>query len=493
MSISASFNIFCDELKVSSKKESIITLRYNSINKKLNTDFWDINTSYGGIYIGCYGKETANDGITEIEMIFEMPFHLQEKYGRCKGNGQAIFLEDVRSSIAEIYPKTSINKAKHTIKVKFSDGMCFDILPAFIKEGGTYTYADTTNTGSWNTKNPIVEIEAIKVGDATTNFNLKKMCRMAKAWKYNCNVNIKNSLLDTLVYRFITSSYHHYKSYSDFDMMCLDFFKFLMSQKSSKIEWNSIGNSYKITNSINFRYKAIIAHFKAENAIKLTSVGKEWGANQKWREIFGHKFPESTEVVSQLEKMLEKTSMMYTMQKKCAKIINYHVALFVGFQIFIGAMIMLGILIMQYEEIVDIGLTLFIISSLIFITNLYFKKYNLKDISAKHLRSASNIFIIREEFRELLKDITKNDVDVSIIRTKKKSLQRKMIDTYKGTTKYVCKRYIKAIKLLNTISDRKEESIKIDTKKYTIPIWQSTKFYRENQVQCLMNYKNKMI
>ncbi|MDH7444033.1 SMODS domain-containing nucleotidyltransferase [Aquimarina sp. 2201CG14-23] len=256
MSISAHFNMFCDELKVSSKKKSIISLRYDSINKKLNNDFWNINTNYGSIYVGCYGRETANDGINEIDMIFEMPSHLQNEYEECGGKCQARFLEDVRRSIATIYPKANIDKEGKVIKVRFSDGMSFNVLPAFIRDGGNYVYADLTNKGRWNITKPKPFLELMKIGDKITNHNLKKLCRMAKAWKQNCKVKIKDVLIDMLAYEFLTSTENRYQSYSHFDTMCMDFFKFLMNQESSKVSWNFAGCEQKIHNPDNFRYKA---------------------------------------------------------------------------------------------------------------------------------------------------------------------------------------------------------------------------------------------
>ncbi|WP_353825648.1 hypothetical protein [Bacillus cereus group sp. MG9] len=44
----------------------------------------------------------------------------------------------------------------------FSDGIKFEIIPAFLNEGGkSYTYADSNNRGSWQVCKPALEIEAI--------------------------------------------------------------------------------------------------------------------------------------------------------------------------------------------------------------------------------------------------------------------------------------------------------------------------------------------
>ncbi|WP_299441889.1 hypothetical protein [uncultured Aquimarina sp.] len=490
MSISANFNMFCNQLEVSAKKKSIISLRYNSISKKLNNDFWNINTSYGGVYVGCYGRETANDGIKEVDMIFEMPSHLLLQYEECGGKCQARFLEDVRRSIATMYPKSNVDKEKHIIKVRFSDGMHFNVLPAFIKDGGDYICADLTGNGIWNTKKPIHLIEAIKEVDKVTNHNLTKLCKMAKAWKQNCKVRIKDILIDTLAYEFLRSTKKTYESYSNFDVMCLDFFKFLMKQEPSKIIWNGVGNSQQIHNPDNFRYKAIVAHFKAENAIKLENIGKKWSARQKWKEIFGYKFPESVKIELQIKKLYDKAIMLYSTQKKCARILNQRVLTFKGLQVLMALLIVSGILIIGYTEKFDLGLGLFTLSSVMFVVILYFKKYNLKDISIKHRQSALRTFLIKEEFQSLLKALNRSDIDISIIRSRKEELKRKMFDMYQGTSKSVSKRYSNAIEKIQVTSKVKEKLPMISSGKVQIPVWQSNKFYMENKIQCLMNYKN---
>ena len=490
MSISANFNMFCNQLEISEKKKSIITLRYNSISKKLNNDFWNINTNYGGIYVGCYGRETANDGVKEIDMIFEMPSNLLSTYDACGGKCQVRFLEDVCRSIQTLYPKTSIDREKQIIKVRFSDGMYFNVLPAFIKDDGDYIFADLRGDGSWNIKKPIHLVEAVKELDKATSQALTKLCKMTKAWKRSCRVKIKDILIDTLAYEFLLSTKKKYELYSSFDIMCKDFFEFLKNQEPSKIIWKGVGGSQEIHNSENFRYKAILAHFKAENAIKLEEVGRKWKARQKWKEIFGSRFPESVKVESQIKKLHEKAIMLYSTQKKCARILNQRVLTFKGLQVLTALLIVSGMLIIGYTENFDLGLGLFMLSSVMFLVILYFKKYNLKDISIKHRQSALSTFLIKEEFRTLLKDLNQSDIDISIIRSRKEELKRKMFDVYRGTSKSVSKRYSKAIEKIQITSKVKEKLPMIDPEKVQIPVWQSNKFHMENKIECLMNYKN---
>ncbi|MDH7444032.1 hypothetical protein [Aquimarina sp. 2201CG14-23] len=219
-------------------------------------------------------------------------------------------------------------------------------------------------------------------------------------------------------------------------------------------------------------------------------LGRKWKARQKWREIFGYRFPESVRVELQIKKLFEKTTTLYNSQKKCIRILNQKVLTFKGVQVLTALLIISGILIIGYTENFNLGFGMFVTSSILFLVILYLKKYNLTNISTKHRQSALRTFLIKEEFQSLLKDLNRNDVDISIIRRRKDELQRNMIDVYKGTSKFVSKGYSEAIKKINSVSKAKEKLPVIDSSKIQIPTWQSTKFYRENRIQCLMNYRD---
>lgn len=293
MSVSTNFKTFCDDLKISSDKRSIISTRYLSICKRLNKDFWKMDTTSGGRYVGSYGRNTANSWVSDIDMLFEMPISAYYKYDSYIGNGQSALLQSVKNSIANTYSTTSLRGDGQIIQVTFSDKSTFEVLPVFNKNtDGSYTFADSNGGGSWKTTNPVPEIDAVKNGDLLTNNNLRRLCRMIRAWKYYCSVPIKGLLIDTLAYRFLTNWTHKNESYLYYDWMSRDFFAYLKNQEKDKSIWYAIGSGQLIYNPDNFRYKSTIAYNKSLEAIKLEGENKEWSSKQKWREIYGFRFPD---------------------------------------------------------------------------------------------------------------------------------------------------------------------------------------------------------
>ena len=250
-----------------------------------------MDTTHGGRYVGSYGRNTANGWISDIDMIFEMPSSLKNTYDNYIGNGQSAFLQSVKNSIALTYPNTHLKGNGQIVEVNFTDGMSFEVLPAFKNSDDSYTFADSNAGGSWKTTNPIPEINAINNGDSLTNNNLKRLCKMARSWKGYCNVPIKGLLIDTLAYRFLIDYAHKNQSYLYYDFMSRDFFKYLKEQNADQTTWYAVGSLQNIYNPDNFRYKATVAYNKSLEAIQLEADNKGWSAKQKWREIYGNRFP----------------------------------------------------------------------------------------------------------------------------------------------------------------------------------------------------------
>lgn len=292
MSVATYFESFCEDLLVGTSLRSTISTRYLSICTRLNKDFWKMDTNSRGRYIGSFGRNTANGWISDIDMLFEMPFSTYNTYNGYVTNGQSALLQAVKNSIATTYPGTDLKGDGQIVLVKFADEMKIEVLPAFKNSDDSYTFADSNGGGSWKTTNPIPEIKAVATGDALTSNNLRHLCRMTRAWKYYCNVPIKGLLIDTLAYRFLTSWSHRDKSYLYYDWMCRDFFEYLKIQTENQTIWYAIGSSQTINNPDNFRYKATVAFNKTKEAIQFQTDNKEWSAKQKWKEIYGSRFPD---------------------------------------------------------------------------------------------------------------------------------------------------------------------------------------------------------
>lgn len=284
---------FCSNLTV--KDGGTISTRYRNITKRLNTDFWDSSSDTShSLYVGSYGRNTATQGLSDLDMIFQLPYSEYQKYNSYLGNGQSALLQAVKRSIEKTYATTSIRGDGQVILVPFNDGITFEVVPAFLNVSDSYTFPDANGGGRWRITNPKPEISAMRLRNNITNNNLVQLCRMARAWKRKWDVPISGLLIDTLAYQFIENWAHRDKSYLYYDFMSRDFFKWMADQDTSKEYWKAPGSGQYVYGKGLFQYKAKRCYNISLEAIEheMATPKREWSAKQKWREIYGLTFPD---------------------------------------------------------------------------------------------------------------------------------------------------------------------------------------------------------
>ena len=287
------FRTFCSNIQV--QNSGTISTRYQNITRRLNTDFWNTtsDTSHS-LYVGSYGRNTAIDGFSDLDMIFWLPYSVYKQYNEYKGNGQSALLQAVKKSIAKTYSTTDIGADGQVILVPFTDGITFEVVPAFENKNGSYTFPDANNGGRWRVTDPKPEIEAIRTRNNDCNKNLVQLCKMMRSWKKEWNVPIGGLLVDTLAYQFIGAWEYRDKSFFYYDWMCRDFFLFMADQNEDQKYWLAPGSGQYVYSRGNFRWKSRRCYNIALEAIghEQADPKREWSAKQKWREIFGTSFPD---------------------------------------------------------------------------------------------------------------------------------------------------------------------------------------------------------
>ena len=286
------FRTFCTNIQV--QDGGTISNRYKTITHRLNADFWNTEsyTSHS-LYVGSYGRKTAIQGFSDLDMIFRLPSNLYKQYDSHSGNGQSALLQTVRKSLRKTYSTTSIGADGQVIKIRFKDRITFEIVPAFVNKGGSFTFPNANDGGSWRTTNPKPEIEAIRARNRVCNNNLVPLCRMMRAWKSKWQVPIGGLLIDTLAYQFIDTWKYKSKSYFCYDYMCRDFFLFMADQDKEKAYWKAPGSGQYVFRKGLFQWKAKRCYNIALEAIKHETAEpkRTWSAKQEWRKIFGSTFP----------------------------------------------------------------------------------------------------------------------------------------------------------------------------------------------------------
>ena len=291
MGLAEWFNNFCSKIQV--QDGGTISTRYKAITRRLNSDFWETTSETShSLYVGSYGRNTAIQGFSDLDMVFEFPSALYYQYDKYTGNGQSALLQAVRNSMQKTYSTSSIGGDGQVVVVSFKDGITFEVMPVFTNQAGSYTYPDSNAGGSWKTTNPKPEIEAIRSRNNECNGNLVPLCRMMRSWKNKWDAPMGGLLVDTLAYQFIDGWQYKDKSYLYYDYMCRDFFRFMADQDEEQDYWKAPGSGQYVYKKGLFQWKATRCYNLSLEAINYESAEpkQEWSAKQKWREIFGTSF-----------------------------------------------------------------------------------------------------------------------------------------------------------------------------------------------------------
>lgn len=285
------FQTFCGNIRIGAEKRGSIAYRTGRIVGQLNVDLrnLDSKTSYR-FYVGSYGRSTAIPSVSDVDLLYQLPAALYERFDKYQGNGQSALLAHVRSSIQNTYPTTKIGGDGQVVVIVFDDGVTFEVLPAFLNKADGYTFADTNGGGSWRTCQPKQEMEAFGVRNSACNGNLVELARMTRAWRDQNSVSMSGMLIDTLTYQFIGSWQYRDKSYVYYDWMTRDFFEFLAGQSATQTYWSAPGSGSRVYGS-GFQYKARQGELRIREAIDNQQQNYDYTAKQIYRGLYGSAFP----------------------------------------------------------------------------------------------------------------------------------------------------------------------------------------------------------
>lgn len=279
MTLAEAFGNFMQNIRI--KNSELISSRYAEITSTLNKYFRDTDSNTANsLQVGSIGRNTAINGISDLDMLYIMPSISWNKYN--SENGTYNILKDTKDAILSRYPKTEINVDRLVVTVQYID-FHIEVQPVFEQEDNSFKYPDTYQK-IWKTTKPREEINAISDFDNKKNKNVRNLCRMIRAWKDNVGVSIGGLLIDTLVYRFFEQNREYDdKSFSSYHLMCKDFFKFLYEQPKQDY-YLALGSNQQVKVKENFQGKA-------KKAYNLSLEAIDNNNSDKLREIFGRKFP----------------------------------------------------------------------------------------------------------------------------------------------------------------------------------------------------------
>lgn len=283
MTVAEMFQQFVDNLAIDNREQ--ISDRYGEITCSLNKKYRNTESkTANSLQVGSYGRYTAIKGVSDLDMIYIIP---KSEWERFKDGGQSDLLEEVKVPIKERYPKTIIRADGQVVVVSF-DNYEIEVVPAFEQDDGSFKFPDTNNGGSWPITKPRSEKAAISKLDDDKNSNLRRLCKMARAWRNKHGQEMGGLLIDALGFNFLNSTTEYdTKSYMYYDFMMRDFFKYL-SELPEQEYYLAPGSNQRVYVKKRFQNKAKKAY---DLCLKAIEADGQNGVNKKWKKVFGRPFP----------------------------------------------------------------------------------------------------------------------------------------------------------------------------------------------------------
>lgn len=292
MSVAQMFEGFCAQLPVPATQKQSIASRTATITRRLNTDFRATTSDTANrFYGGSYGRNTAIASVSDIDLLYEMPFEVYKRFHAYGTNGQSALLQAVRNSLNTTYSGSVVLADGQIVRIPFTDGITYEIVPVFVNDDQSYTYADSNQGGGWKVCKPKHEIDAFKTRNAEANGNLVALGRMARAWRDTNEVPMNGMLLDTFAYQFLETWGYRDKWFLYYHYMTRDYFAFVASQDRSQTFWRAPGSGSYVYKNGAFQAQAKEAYTTALAALQNIANNETWAAKQKYRQIYGTAFP----------------------------------------------------------------------------------------------------------------------------------------------------------------------------------------------------------
>lgn len=289
------FRRFEANLRMSPSTVESVRLRYRTFTRRLNMDFWGINSdTQHSRYAGSYGRGTAIS-TSDIDILVELPSDVYETYWMqtlLGSNGPSRLLQRVKESLQQTYPTTKLRGDGQVIVVEFSDGVKFEVVPVFSDGYQTLAYPDTHNGGSWQHMKPELESRAFAELSSAKPGGLKKFCRMLRAWNIKSDLQLPGQAIDAMAYEYwLTSENADKDPFLYFDWHTRDFFAYWVSEFNRNGWIEAPGSRRRIDVRFNRTELELLKIYA--DASRSAARTDNPDAVSTWRLIYGDKFPES--------------------------------------------------------------------------------------------------------------------------------------------------------------------------------------------------------
>ena len=287
MSVSARFTKFLNNISLSDDQKTKGAERRQAVVGALNKAYWaTASSTANSIYVGSWGKQTTIRPPRDVDVLFNLPKTVYDRFELRLGNKQSQLLQEVKNHLVGAFPNTGIRGDGPVVLVPFA-AYNVELIPAFSLNGGGHWVCMTDGGGHYKKADYAAEADAIT--KATWGGNTRDLVRMMKCWQSYCGVPLKSFHIELLSIEFLNNWQYHGNSVTYYDWLVRDFLNYLVGRANGYVyapgtnEMMSLGSGWKS--------RAETAHGRASKACDYEAASNWPAAGDEWQKIFGTDIP----------------------------------------------------------------------------------------------------------------------------------------------------------------------------------------------------------
>ena len=220
-----------------------------AITRKLNKKYYNTPSEVDHMFIvGSVGRGTAALGESDVDVIFVLPDHVKERFDARAGNVQSALLQEIKSEIADRYPRTELKGDGQVVVVDFNR-FKVELVPAFNSYMRAFLHPDSNDGGKWKETFPEIEQEAVWDMQKLSQGNYGAVCTILRLWREVKNVHMSGFLIDSLVYDWFQSNkWDKGRITGDLSIVLTSCIVHIGRQNEWQNSWYSLGSGVAIKN-----------------------------------------------------------------------------------------------------------------------------------------------------------------------------------------------------------------------------------------------------
>ncbi len=291
MTVNKRFSELLANISLTEKQLSDGAACRESVIGCLNSAYWSSSSvSARSLSVGSWGKFTRIRPPRDVDVVFQLPYEVYQRFELRTGNRQSQLLQEVKGHLQNRFYSTAIKGDGPVVLVPFA-AFSVEVIPAFIRNDQKYSVCMTDNGGRYKAADYSAEIDHISKSNTDTNSNTRELIRMLKCWQGYCNVPIKSFWLEITAVNFLNQWEYRGKTRVYYDWMIRDYLQYLVDNINSYI---FVPGTYELMN-IGYKWisKANSALSRAASACKYENDNMPYSAGTEWRGIFGTDMPQA--------------------------------------------------------------------------------------------------------------------------------------------------------------------------------------------------------